>query len=160
MRHHGQVVGIFICAEAGKPMQSVDKVRAMAKRGLAGDRYAIGAGAFPNTRNGVRHVTLFSLEELVEANAYLKGKGLALFQASETRRNILVRGIRLDALIGKTFSVGAVTMRGIESADPCTRPSTLAGKKGFVEAFEGRGGLRAEIIAGSMIYCMDNVLPY
>ncbi len=161
MKEPGQVIGIFICSKAGEPMQQVSKVRALVKEGLAGDRYATRVGAFSNVRTGiVRHVTLFSFEEFAEANEFLVRRGHRPFKASETRRNILVRGIRLGELVGKTFSVGSVTMRGVGIADPCERPSALAEKKGFREAFEGRGGIRAEILASGMIYTMDHIMIY
>ena len=36
------------------------------------------------------------------------------------RRNILTEGLRLNELVGKTFTIGAITVKGIRLCEPCS----------------------------------------
>ena len=47
-RDHGTVEAIALAPQAEAPMQPVEEAAALAGRGLAGDRYAEGAGTFSN----------------------------------------------------------------------------------------------------------------
>lgn len=153
------VLALYTCYYKGDPMLYHAAVSAIAGRGLAGDRYTSGRGAYSNVKPvKTRHVTLIAIERIEMANIELELKGLAPFEPSETRRNIITSGVELSGLVGKEFSVGPVRMRGIELADPCYRPSALANKKGFKEAFLGRGGLRAEIFSSGMMCVGDTII--
>jgi len=89
----GTIVSICISPAAGDPMHRVHEVPAIAGAGLAGDRYAAGAGSFNKKRGlGARQVTL--IHEI-----FVRGSG---FNDIDTRRNIIVGGrIELMELIGK-----------------------------------------------------------
>lgn len=138
----GKITDIFIAPDKGEPMQSRERVRALAGWGLEGDRYAMGLGAFSSDkRQVIRHVTLIEEEAISESD----------FSAEETRRNIVTRGINLNELIEVRFVVDEVWMRGVELCDPCGRPSKLSDKPGFKEAFDDRGGLRAEVLSSGII---------
>ena len=68
------------------------RVRVIPGHGLAGDRYASGIGTFSD-RPGKRDVTLIE-SEVLENYRLETGKELT---AVESRRNLLTRGIRLNA---------------------------------------------------------------
>ena len=74
----------------------------------------------------------------------------------ETRRNLVTEGVDLDQLVGRTFSVGDVVMRGVRDCPPCkyleglTRPGVLA-------ALKGRGGLRADIVRAGVLRVGDKI---
>ena len=151
----GRVILIFVSPDKGLPMQSVDWVEAAASTGLKGDRYAEGKGAYSNSkRKTIRQVSLIEMEAIGRANAE---KGTA-FTPRDTRRNILTSGIDLNALVGCKFKIGDVEMLGVELCEPCDRPSNLTGKKGFNEAFQERGGLRAEILTSGIIYSNSEIV--
>ena len=64
-------------------------------------------------------------------------------------RNIVLNGIsaaELNDLVGKQFQLGNLQLLGIELCTPCERPAQLLSKPSFMEAFEGRGGIRAEVL--------------
>jgi MOSC domain-containing protein YiiM len=103
----------------------------------------------------IRHVTLIAQEDIDAANIDLKTIGMLPFDPIETRRNILTQGVALNSLVGKSFFVGNVRMQGIERADPCMRPGALVRKRGFPEAFAGRGGLRAQVLVNGRISIED-----
>lgn len=153
----GRIVEIYISPEMGQrgvPMQRVDEAKVLEGVGLEGDRYAKGIGAYSNSkRKTVRQVSLISKEAIEEANRLHSTD----FTSQETRRNIVVEGIDLNSLVGEEFFVGEIRLRGVELCEPCERPSNLVGKKGFTEAFEGRGGIRAEILSSGIIYEADTV---
>lgn len=133
-------------------MVQQDEVMAIAGCGLEGDRYTEGRGAFSNTRVEIRrHVTLIDAQALVDAAVDAEREGNEPFYPHETRRNIVTMHVDLNSMVGKTFFVGEVELRGVELCDPCERPSKLAGKKGFKKYFENRGGLRAEIQSDGLI---------
>jgi MOSC domain-containing protein YiiM len=80
---------------------------------------------------------------------------LVPFEADETRRNIVVKGADVYALIGREFRIGDVRLCGIEPTRPCNIPSAAANKAGFKEAFSARGGVRAEILSNGIISLGD-----
>lgn len=150
----GKVLAIFICSQKGQPMQQIASIKAVPGRGLKGDRYFMGTGAYSrSSRLTVRDVSLISIEALHESNRLF----LTNFAPEETRRNILVEGVNLNDLVGKRFRVGQVEMEGVELCDPCERPSRLSGKPGFQQAFENRGGLRAAILNIGIINIKDKI---
>lgn len=136
----GKLVGIYLAAKAEETPRLVEKVQALAGRGLEGDRYAVMQGTFSD-RPGQRDVTLIE-SEVLESYEQESGKKLS---AAESRRNLLTQGVRLNDLVGREFQVGAVRMRGLRLSEPCTHlmrlthPETL---RGLVH----RGGLVAEVL--------------
>jgi len=90
-----------------------------------------------------------------EANEELKRRGLVPFEPDETRRNIVVEGIDVYTLLGQDFRIGAVRLRGSDITRPCPVPSAVAGKTGFKEAYDGRGGILAEILSDGAISIGD-----
>ncbi len=151
----GKVLALFVCSKKGEPMRRLECAQALQGLGLEGDRYATGKGAWSRApREAIRQVSLISQEAIAEANALL----IQPFLPEETRRNILTSDIDLNALIGIEFTIGQARMRGFELCDPCARPSKLAGKVGFAEAFILRGGLRAEVLSSGLIVVGDDIV--
>ena len=150
----GRVLAIFVARAAGMPMREIETVLAAEGRGLVPDRYASGGGAFSEARPTIRHVTLIAFEAIREANE----KAAQKFEWSETRRNIITEWVDLNSLVGKDFRVGDALLRGVELAEPCERPSQLARKPGFKEAFLNRGGLRAQVLRTGVISKGDLIL--
>ena len=129
------------------PMQLVQQARALAGRGLEGDRYANGSGTF-SPRGAHRpgyELTLIAAEVVEELTA----RDAALDFAS-TRRNILTRGINVNALVGRDFRIGDVHCRGLRLAEPCAHLERLQGP-GLLQPLIHRGGLRADIISDGHI---------
>jgi hypothetical protein len=143
----GTVESIAIAADAESPMQIVVSASALAGYGLEGDRYARSAGTF-SSRTGRRpgyDLTLIAVEVVEELTA----RGARLDFGS-TRRNILTRGIDVNALVGREFSIGQVRCRGLRLAEPCAHLERLAGP-GLLRPLIHRGGLRADILDGGVI---------
>jgi MOSC domain-containing protein YiiM len=149
----GRVVGIYTAPEQGAPMESRDDVQAVAGVGLDGDRYASGDGKYTRSGDdGKRAVTLIEREAV---DAARREYDIEL-QEHEARRNVITEGVPLNHLVGRTFRVGDVVLRGFKLAEPCaylegqTRP-------GVRRALVHRAGLRAEIVEGGVIRVGDPV---
>lgn len=144
---HGTVEGLAIAPAAEAGMQVVDAAQALAGRGLDGDRYAAGAGTFSpraDRRPGY-DLTLVAAEVLDE----LAAAGVAVDFAA-TRRNVLTRGIDVNALVGRTFRIGDVLCEGRRLCEPCVHLDRLSGP-GLIRPFIHRGGLRADVLSDGEI---------
>ncbi|MEA2473789.1 MAG: hypothetical protein QOE06_1704 [Thermoleophilaceae bacterium] len=141
----GVVESIHIARVATELPDSVERATAVAGRGLEGDRYFEGAGTFSGWP-GERDLTLIAAEAVDDVG----------LEPAAARRNVVVRGVDLDGLVGRRFRIGAVECEGLELAPPCkhlaqlTRPDVLKG-------LAGRGGLRAAITEGGEIAVGDAV---
>jgi MOSC domain-containing protein YiiM len=147
----GTVQGIFVAAAAIQPPVSVAEVRALAGKGLEGDRYFLGTGSFSRWPGTGREVTFIEAEAIEGALAF----DIDLVDG-RSRRNIFTAGVRLEGLIGKTFRIGTATFRGDRPATPCAHLGRLVGPR-VVEALRGRGGLRAVILSDGVVRVGDAV---
>lgn len=142
----GKLIGIFTAATRGTELQAVERIEAVAGHGLQGDRYFSKTGTFSAKDGPDREVTLIEIEAL---------EGLAREYQIElapqhARRNLLTRGVALNHLVGKTFKVGNVVLRGIRLCEPCGHLEKLT-CKGVEKGLIHRGGLRAQIVTGGML---------
>jgi len=157
----GRVVSIHIAAEASLPMVSVPEARAVAGRGLEGDRYFLGTGFYSQRPSyGGREVTLIETETLEALfggvlNAAGETLGIKL-DPGQSRRNIATAGVPLNHLVGRRFRVGAVLMRGTRLCEPCKHLEELT-RPGVMGGLIHRGGLRAQILADGLIRVGDPI---
>jgi hypothetical protein len=143
----GTVEAIAIAHAAEADMLLVDAAEAWKGRGLDGDRYAVRAGTF-SPRTGHRpgyDLTLIAEETLDE----LAATGNPIDFAT-TRRNVLTRGVDLDAFIGRTFAIGDVLCRGRRRCEPCAHLERVSGP-GHLRPLIHQGGLRADILTDGTI---------
>jgi MOSC domain-containing protein YiiM len=149
----GLVVATYTTHETGAPMQARDDVEAIAGVGLDGDRYAIGGGKYTNgAADGKRALTLIEREAVAAAGREYDVE----IGEHETRRNVVTEGVPLNHLVGRTFRVGDVTLRGLKLAEPCAYLEGLT-RPGVRRALVHRGGLRAEIVDGGTLRVGDPV---
>ena len=73
------------------------------------------------------------------------------------RRNILVEGLDLNALVGKRFRIGEVEFGGSEECSPCYWMDQAIGP-GAHRALVGRGGLRCRILRSGALACGEHTL--
>jgi MOSC domain-containing protein YiiM len=142
----GRVELIAVSAAAEDPMRVVERAVAVAGRGLEGDRYAAGAGTFSTPGARGHDLTLIAAESL-DGLALPDGEPLAY---ADARRNVVTRGIDLDALIGRRFRVGDAECLGQRRCEPCAHLERLT-KPGTLRGLVHRGGLRADVIADGTI---------
>ena len=150
---------IYTCARAGEKMIRQEKVKLVKGIGIDGDWYALGLGAYSNlTPKKIRDVSIIAKIGTEISNRLLKYDGLVEFDLSETRRNIVIdqmEPVVLNALVGKVFYLGNIKLQGTELCEPCERPAKLLNKKGFKNAYDNHGGIRAEVLGTGEIKIGD-----
>jgi MOSC domain-containing protein YiiM len=150
----GKLLAIAIARQAKGPMESIESTEAVVGEGLRGDRYGAGIGAaqFKGRRKPENEVTLIATEAIEAANDEFN----YTIEHLDTRRNLLTEGVPLNDLVGKTFRVGKVALKGLELCEPCgyLEKRTFAGIKA---ALKRRGGLRCCVIEGGEIRVGDEV---
>jgi MOSC domain-containing protein len=141
----GTVAAILVAPAAEAPLARVEEARALAGRGLEGDRYAAGAGTFTAPGLGYE-LTLVEAEVLDEIE----------LPWEDARRNVVTSGIELNALVGRRFRIGGVDCVGRRLAEPCAHLERLA-RPGLLRPLVHRGGLRADILVDGLIAVGDPV---
>ena len=141
---------IFISPERDAAQIECKRIAVEAGKGVLGDRY-IGLNAYPG-----QNLTLVEAEEI---ELFCAQQGLTP-DLSLTRRNLVTRGVRLNALVGCEFSIGAVRLRGVELCEPCASlgkrlSSASLTPAAVVEYWLGRGGLRVDVLTSGQIACGD-----
>ena len=128
-------------SEAIAPVESVS---AFAGKGLQGDRkfFGDGDGAGPG-----RALTLIEAEALEDV-------GLT---GAQSRRQVVVRGVRLNDLVGRRFRVGEVECLGVELCEPCLHLQEMT-RPGIVKELIHRAGLNADILNDGRISVGDPIL--
>jgi MOSC domain-containing protein YiiM len=69
---------------------------------------------------------------------------------AEARRNVVTRGVDLNALVGRRFRVGEAECFGQRLCEPCSHLERLT-TKGVLRGLIHRGGLRADILTDGRI---------
>ena len=129
-------------------MIEVPTVECVAGRGLRGDRF------FDYVENYKGQITFFSLDVFDELCGVLQLNGAV---PSSVRRNVFVRDIDLNTLIGKDFEVQGIRFHGTEESRPCEwmNRAIAPGARDFLR---GRGGLRARIVTDGFLRSKSQVL--
>jgi len=149
----GEVVGIYIAAAKGMTPAPVQSANAVAGKGLEGDRYFGAPRRSPSSgEEGGREVTLIE----AEAFEHIKRENGIELQHCEGRRNIVTRGIALNDLVGREFTVGGAKLRAVRLCHPCGYLEKKT-KPGVKQALDMRGGLRCDVVEGGTIKAGDRV---
>ncbi|WP_374566811.1 MOSC domain-containing protein [Ideonella sp.] len=137
---------IFIAAASGGPQQACERVTVVAGAGIEGDRY------YARHDEPGQNITLVEAEAI---EAFL-GEQQRPLDLSVTHRNLVTRGVRLNDLVGREFTVGPVRLRGVELCEPCMGlGQALAGPSltpaEVVKCLVHRAGLRADVLCNGVI---------
>jgi MOSC domain-containing protein YiiM len=148
------VVALCYCPDDGGSMLSVPEITLVAGAGIVGDRYYDAEQGHPG-----QNLTLIEAEEIEAFNAR-NGTAIAL---TDPRRNVVTRKVRLNSLVGRVFSIGAITLRGVQLCEPCGTLATHLAATGlskvvFVREFTHRAGLRADVLNSGSIRVRDSVV--
>ncbi len=120
-----------------------DYVELEANKGIRGDRFEFSK--YP--------ITFISEEVVEEVCSALE----IAYEPRLFRRNIVIRGMNLNQLIGQRFFIGEVEFEGLEHCAPCTWMNAVM-KKGAYKLMTGRGGLRVKVRNSGTLYRGENVL--
>jgi len=143
---HGVVEAIHIHPDRSDPMVRIDEAVLEAGVGIVGDRYA-GLGISGS------EITFIGAEGI---EAMVVETGIPL-EPRETRRNLLTRGVDLNALVDRRFQVGETICLGIKPCTPCNHLESLT-RPGVRSGLSTRGGLRADILVGGIVRPGDQIV--
>ena len=132
--HHGRPPG-------ANPILQLNAVECVAGRGLRGDRY------FDRELDHKGQITFFSLDVF---DSLCCEMNLPQANPQATRRNVFVRGVDLNSLIGTQFEIQGVRFEGVEESRPCHWMNTALGP-GAEEWLRGRAGLRCRILKSGVL---------
>ena len=147
----GTLLHIHIAPDASYEMEELAEARCIAGRGIEGDRYASGTGTY-SPKPDVREITLIeqeALDALARNDPPLQDGPLRLAPADH-RRNLTVRGVPLNHLVGRRFRIGEVILRGGRLNFPCRYLEELLGLPVFLPLYN-RSGLNCGIERGGII---------
>ena len=133
---------IYIAKESKKEQIKVTEIQLVAGSGIVGDRN-FGESRWPG-----QNITFIESEEIESFNE-VYGQNISM---EATRRNVITKGVRLNELVGKKFTIGGIKFLGVELCEPCSFLGELLenktiSKKNVVKNFVHKGGLRADILS-------------
>ncbi|MEX2211660.1 MAG: MOSC domain-containing protein [Gaiellaceae bacterium] len=135
------VEAIHLGAAREAALWEVESVRAVAGKGLEGDRHFYAEGAKPGEA-----LTLVEAEVVEDAGLPPGG----------TRRQVTVRGMRLNDLVGKRFRVGEVECFGVELCEPCAHLESMT-RPGLIKELVHRAGINADVLTDGTISVGDEL---
>jgi len=155
----GRLLHIHIAPAASFEMEEVDEANFVAGRGIEGDRYYLSTGTY-SPKPDFREVTLFEIEVLdaLARNDPPLQSGPIKLDPADHRRNLTVRGVPLNHLVGKHFRVGAAVLFGGRLNFPCKYLEELLGLPVYLPLYN-RSGLNCRIERGGIVRRGDPVEP-
>ena len=142
----GVVEGIYLAAATGARPEPVEEALAVPGRGLEGDRYFKQEGTYYAEGKTGQDLTLIEAEAIERLE---RENGIEL-APGDARRNVVTRGLQLNDLVGRRFTVGGIECVGRRLCDPCEYLESVT-KPGVLKGLARRGGLRADILSGGTI---------
>ncbi len=139
---NGELVWIGVRPARKQTMISVKEISLDIQNGLEGDHYS--------GRSSKRQVTLFQWEHLTVLESFI-GK---VITPELLRRNLVIRGINLDALKNRTFQIGTAVFKTTGLCHPCSRMETELGQ-GAYNAMRNHGGITTKIVHSGAIKIGD-----
>ena len=138
---------ICISPVAGGETIAIDAVTTIGGRGIEGDRFC-ALDTEPS-----RQITLIECEVIDQFNQETASE----FSYEMFRRNLVTEGVQLNYLVGETFYVGEVRLRGHELCEPCRYLQDKLKVTDLVKRLTHKGGLCCEVLTGGTIRSGDNL---
>ena len=143
----GKVEWIGLRPARRVPLVPVDVADVSVEEGLIGDRWVL-------TNSTNRQVTLIQAEHIEAVASIME---LGAIDPGLLRRNIVVRGINLVSLKGRSFRVGTALLEMTGLAHPCSRMEENLGAGGY-NAMRGHGGITCKVLEAGVISLGDEVV--
>ena len=142
-----KVFKLGITSNNNKKIEEVESIEVLANKGVVGDRH------FDNYNDPYCQLSLIEAENIDEYNLKF---GLNI-PYLDFRRNIITKGIKLNDLVGKKFSIGNVEVEGIDLCRPCRHLTEMLNQENILKEFLRKGGLRCQILSSSKIKIGDSI---
>jgi hypothetical protein len=123
-------------------IEAHESVELVAGKGIPGDRFFGWKEDYKGQVTFIDRQTVDVVREFA---------GDAEIEPSAFRRNVVISGVDLNALVGKTFRLGGVLLEGTQKCAPCYWMDAACGKKGTEKVMFNRGGLRCRILESGRV---------
>ncbi|WP_107341767.1 MOSC domain-containing protein [Agrobacterium pusense] len=153
----GVLLNIHVAPAASYEMEELFEAECVAGKGIKGDRYYEKTGTY-SAKPDVREVTLIeqeALDAISRNDPPLQGGPIELLPGDH-RRNLTVRGVPLNHLVGRRFRVGDVILRGGRLNFPCKYLEELLGQPVYLPLYN-RSGLNCSIERSGTIRVGDTI---
>ena len=142
-----EVYKIGISDKNNQKIKEVNSINVLANQGVIGDRH------FKEFNDPYNQLSLIESENI---DYYNSKYGLNI-DYIDFRRNIITKGIRLNGLIGKKFSIGETLVEGVDLCRPCRHLTEMLNQNNILKEFMRKGGLRCQILSSSKIKIGDKI---
>jgi MOSC domain-containing protein YiiM len=148
------VVAIYVASKFGSLMSGHTAISVKAGKGIEGDRYFSDSARNRSSYKGQPdfEITLIESEVISRFN---QDMGYS-FHESDFRRNLITKGVRLNSLEGKNFTINGIELFGVRLCEPCASLQRRLGVSILPELM-GKGGLRAQIKSNGIIRVGDRL---
>ena len=148
----GHVRSLWLTAEGSAPMESVQSVRAVADRGIVGDRYYRGTGYY----SGFDECEVTLIES--EAIRAIRAETDIDLTDGRHRRNVVTEGVDVHELLDARFRIGEAVLVGTRPRPPCAHVEAVAEEEGVARALGGdSGGICAHVEESGEIEAGDEI---
>jgi MOSC domain-containing protein YiiM len=146
-----EVAALYIAPTAGTQMERADRADAVAGRGLVGDRYFLERGHWSGTDEC--EVTIIAQEDIDE----IERRSNVRIQDGEHRRNVVIRNLPIENLIGKRFHIGSASF-GYERPRPPCAYIQMVSQPGMTKALGKRAGICVRCIKSGVVQEGDRIV--
>ena len=136
-----KIIKIGFTEDHNKEIIETIAIDLIAGKGIVNDRH------FKNYNDPLNQLSIIEGENIDEYN--LKNK--LNIPYLNFRRNIVTRGIKLNDLVGKKISIGAVKLEVLDLCRPCRHLSEKLGRNDIIKEFLRKGGIRCQIMNNGKI---------
>jgi len=139
-----EITSIHVVRKRNDAAKPCDRATVRSNFGIVGD--------YRSDKFQIGQITLIEAEA-VDALSCKLGYEIP---AGASRRQIMVKGIELNELIGQNLRIGQILARVEEKCKPCKNMETKIGP-GARDAMNDKGGIRCRIIKGGELHIGDKV---
>ena len=138
----GVIVGLAVKRAHGAPMEEVSEVR-VTEEGIEGNVH----------QRAPRRVTFLAKEQWVQMQAELGGD----LPWTTRRANVLVEGLEMGSLLGKTLQVGELEIHVYGETHPCEQMEAAQAGLRAAMTPECRGGVHGSVVHGGELRVGDTI---
>ncbi len=139
-----EITSIHVVRERNDVAGSCNHVIVRSNFGIVGD--------YRSEKFQIGQITLIEAET-IDAMSRKLGYDIP---AGASRRQVIVKGIRLNELVGQYLRMGQILVRVESKCKPCNNMEKKIGP-GAKNAMNGKGGIRCRIIEGGNLHVSDKI---
>ena len=139
-----EIISIHVVRKRNAAAEPCNHVTVRSNFGIVGD--------YRSEKFQIGQITLIEADAL-DAVSHELGYEIP---AGASRRQIMVKGIELNELIGHNLRMGQILVRVEDKCNPCKNMETKIGS-GAKDAMNDKGGIRCRIIEGGELHVGDKI---